>query len=189
MPSGLGLVRYDAMCLAIAESHRVDEVKDIRDKMIAIEAYAKQARNLDAENKAAEIRIRAERRTGELLREMKEAGQRQTKGDNGRNSRAMSRATTLPPTPPPSLKDLGITRDQSSKWQQLANVPQKEFERAVNGDGGPKPTTEGIINAAKLKREIPLRAWTIRRSGFGEGFETSSATAFSKGRLANLFPA
>jgi hypothetical protein len=32
------LVRYDAMCRAIAEAHAVDEVKDIGDKARAIEA-------------------------------------------------------------------------------------------------------------------------------------------------------
>ncbi len=30
---------------------------------------------------------------------------------------------------------LGITYDQSSKWQQLAAVPKDEFEKAVNGRG------------------------------------------------------
>jgi hypothetical protein len=34
------LVRYDAMCHAIAAAHEVDEVKDIRDKARAIEMYA-----------------------------------------------------------------------------------------------------------------------------------------------------
>jgi hypothetical protein len=35
-----GLVRYDAMRQSIAEWHRIDEVKDLRDKAKALEAYA-----------------------------------------------------------------------------------------------------------------------------------------------------
>ena len=62
------LALYDRMCTAIAECHRVDEVKDLRDKAMALEIYAKQAKNTDAERRACEIRLRAERRTGELLK-------------------------------------------------------------------------------------------------------------------------
>src|SRR5260363_134205 len=64
------LVRYEAMCKAIAEYHRVDEVKELRDKARALEVYAQQARNTEAEDKAREIRNRAQRRMGELLREL-----------------------------------------------------------------------------------------------------------------------
>jgi hypothetical protein len=63
------LVKYDAMCSAISTAHRVDEVKSIRDKALALAAYAKQAKNRDAERWAQEIRIRAERKTGQLLSE------------------------------------------------------------------------------------------------------------------------
>lgn len=47
---------------------------------------------LEAERKAAEIRIRAERKAGELLREMKETGKRQ---DRAQPVKLMSSATTL----------------------------------------------------------------------------------------------
>ena len=46
----------------------------IRDKALALEAYARQALNRDAERKAIEIRIRAERRAGQLLKELKASG-------------------------------------------------------------------------------------------------------------------
>ena len=65
-------MKYDAMCSAIAACSRVDEAKEIRDRARALEVYAKQAQNKEAERTAAEIRIRAERRAGQLLREMKQ---------------------------------------------------------------------------------------------------------------------
>ncbi len=67
----ISLVRYEAMCSAIAECHRVDEVKEIRDRAVAFQVYAKQALNVEAERQAAKVRVRAERRAGEMLKEMK----------------------------------------------------------------------------------------------------------------------
>lgn len=137
-----GLVRYDRMCRAIAEAHQVDEVKDLRDKALALEAYARQAKNLDAERKACEIRLRAERRCGELLREQAASGGRATRGGD-RDSNVVRDDIRNQPT----LADLGITRDQSSKWQKLAGVDEDEFESAL-GDPNEKPTTAGILRKA-----------------------------------------
>ena len=43
--SNITLVRYEAMCRAIAEAHAIDEVKLIRDQAAALAAAAKIARN------------------------------------------------------------------------------------------------------------------------------------------------
>jgi hypothetical protein len=48
------LAHYDEMCRAIEAAYAVDEVKDIRDQAIALEVYARQAHNTEAERKACE---------------------------------------------------------------------------------------------------------------------------------------
>lgn len=134
------MVRYEAMCWAITECRSVDEIKDIRDKALALELYAQQARNTDAERQAYEIRIRAEHRAGELLKEMKESGERHT----GRNDSRVESTGAIP-----QLKDLGISPDQSSKWQQLAEIPKEHFETLVKD-----PEIKGTV--AILKATNPL---------------------------------
>ena len=67
MQESVSLLRYDAACHALSLAKSVDEAKDIRDKAEAIRAYARQAKNKELEIDAVEIRIRAERRLGELL--------------------------------------------------------------------------------------------------------------------------
>lgn len=147
----LHLVKYDAACHAIAVAVDVDEVKDIRDKAVAIEAYARQANNFEMERQAAIIRVRAERRCGELLAEMEKAkGVRMNGRDDSGEFRRSNDATTESPR---TLSDLGITKDQSSKWQRLAAIPEKEFEDAVS-QPGIKPTTTHIISP---KQESPPR--------------------------------
>ncbi len=135
------LVRYDAMCAAIEAAYEVDEVKDIRDKAMALEAYARQARNTEAERQACEIRLRAERRAGQLSSELETA-------QGHRSDLTLShRATKLE-----ALRKAGITRDQASRWEKLAAIPDAEFEAALR-DPDVEPTTAGLIRAYEAPRQ------------------------------------
>jgi hypothetical protein len=154
------LVRYDAMCHAIAAAYEVDEVKEIRDRAAALEHYAKQAHNTEAETRCCEIRLRAERKTGELLKKMEKA-----KGAaQPRDAEPVSR-----------LADHSITPKQSSQWQKLADVSDDQFEAALAGPG--KPTTNGIITAAFPPKPKPVSDEALWLWGTLNDFDTEGYLA------------
>lgn len=175
------LVRYDAMCRAIVECYRVDEVKDIRDKAIALEAYAKQAMNRDAEHQAHEIRVRAERKAGELLKQMKKTGERQPQGGNHGNQ-----YKKVAKSPAAILPDLRISADQSSTWQQLAEVPEGEFEAALN-DPYDMPSAETIVARHKDK-QIPPEIYPKVKVSNDALFVHGSIVDFQRHKCTDLDP-
>jgi|LakMenEpi03Aug12_release.lakeMendotaPanAssembly.Ray.scaffolds.fasta_scaffold167928_5 hypothetical protein len=144
--SDITTVKYQAMVMAIRECHQVDEVKMMRDQARALEEYMKQAQNQEAERKACEIRIRAERRAGEILRDMEKAKGQLKQGQE------LPRSHDATTEKPKTLSDLGINKTQSSRYQALANIPEDIFEQHL-ADPVSKPSTVGLINRAK---ELPV---------------------------------
>lgn len=110
----IALPRYERMCKAIAVCHRIDEVKNIQDKAAALRAYARQIHNRDAEVQFAEIKVRAERRCGELMEDLKHSGARAANGQ--------TRGTKL------KIRDLGLTQMDAHRFRQTAAVPVETFE-------------------------------------------------------------
>jgi hypothetical protein len=136
---GTGLVHYDRMRHELALCSNTDEVLEIRQRARAAEIYAQQINDTDAERQIVAIRLRAERKLGQLLKEMKQSGERDS--GSGGDRKSQSPATTVKQK---TLSDIGITRDQSSKFQQLADVPEKAFEDAL-ADTRSLPSTDGVI--------------------------------------------
>lgn len=148
------LVKLETAKQALAEARTVDEVKEVRDKAEALRLYVKQqGYGLEIQNDIAEIKLRAERRAGELLAEIDKA-----KGGNPKlQSILKPTGDTLSPV---ALEDLGISKKQSSRWQLEAEVPEEEFERHVAGIKAAKEelTSVGVRDLAKKLRREDKRA-------------------------------
>jgi len=74
------------------------------------------------QNTCAEIKIRAERRAGELLKE-------QIPHEGGRPEKKQLQNATV--SQKPKLEDLGIEKTQSHRWQLMADIPEDKFEQHI----------------------------------------------------------
>jgi N6-adenosine-specific RNA methylase IME4 len=145
--SGLPVLsHYDAACRALAEAVAVDEVKDILDVAVAMRAYAKQAKNREAEANAVELRMRATRRLDALIQ-----AQKKTVGlaKGGRPTKTgLSENPVLP-----TLTMQGIDKNLAHQARKLGAMTDGEFEHEV------KDAREHV---AYGKREIVQAAKEIR---------------------------
>jgi N6-adenosine-specific RNA methylase IME4 len=119
------LIPYDQARHALAAAKAVDDVKDILDKAEAMRIYAKRAENRDLEIDAAEIRMFAERRLGQMI-----AAQKATVGLNRgvRGSKVSGSEKEPVMDDRPKLADIGISKKLSSRAQKMAAVPPEKFE-------------------------------------------------------------
>ena len=140
-----GLMKYEAACYAIQIAWQVDEVKDIRDKALAMQAYARQAKNTKMIEQATEIRLRAERRVGELLNETERNKGAATPKSNG---------VVTDDTVAPTLAEVGLSRQQSSDFQALAAVSREEFEKELRTG---KATTRSLLGKSPKRANKPKK--------------------------------
>lgn len=130
--------KYDAARAMVAQLVTVDEVRELENKAEAVREYGRRSKDRGMEIDAAEIRLRAERRRGELLLEMKAEGAllegRPGKGGkigNGRPDSTVLASRETAPVERVTLKQLEITKTESSKAQALAAYDGGSFERLV----------------------------------------------------------
>ena len=106
--AAVNLVRYETARRALKEASQFDEVKTIRDKTQALALYAKQARDTEMARWVSEIKIRAERKCGEMLKLAAESKGRATQG-------RQNKGNTMLPLIKPNLSELGIEKMQSTR--------------------------------------------------------------------------
>ena len=122
----------------IERAQSVQELKTYRDQAEAMRQFARQRdASLAILNTAAEVKLRAERRMGEMLScELQHGGS--------------------PKSRPVTLDELGVSRMESSRWQQESAVPEEVFEEFLGEkkDAGEEITQAGLLRVAKdLRRE------------------------------------
>ena len=132
------LALIDRARLALDRASSLADVKTIRDQAETIRVFLRQQRaSLAAQNRAAELKLYAERRLGELLAVSVRKG-----GDP-----KLQRETSLPD---------GISRTQSHRYQLAASLPQERFDRHIADvkTRGDELTSVGVRKlAVELHRE------------------------------------
>ena len=132
--TGDTIVHFSTAYQELMLARDVDEVKAVRDKAAALQLYARQqGESLEMQNAIAEIKLRAERRAGELLAEMERA--------QGNRSDLTSNA----------IENAGIARITAHRWQEIASIPEEKFEQhiAEKKSRGDELTSAGMLRLAK----------------------------------------
>jgi len=143
-------VLYVAARDALKDCDKVDEVKAIDDKWMAIAMYAKQAKDKELMNLARRIGLRAERRIGELFNELR--------GSQKRSSDGPFSATATH----------GLSKDVVSRAIAFAGVPEQEFEEVLNRPEVPSKTAYAHCLAGLATAKIPKTKMVLRKEVFAE---------------------
>jgi hypothetical protein len=115
------LLQLSELDRILAQATKIDTVTDIRDKVKALEAYAKTIHASTEEiNQFVMARLKAERKAGQILAEQLH------RGGNGNNQYQKEQRSTTS-----TLADLGISKYHAGRWQAIASIPDDVFEQEL----------------------------------------------------------
>lgn len=147
----------DALILRENAKQQLEQIKSIEtgfeylSKVKAIETWAKaEKKDAELQNIIAEQKIRTQRILGRLIREGQDKGEIASQSEHGKGIQASVTNKDTRKT----LTDIGITRNESSTFQKIADLPEDLFEKeiAIAKDESRKHvelTTSRILQAAK----------------------------------------
>jgi len=164
--ASLALAMLSEMPRALAKADTLEELTKLRGGAEALRCLVQKAKlGLKMHNEAAEFKLRAERKAGALLSTLNLYG-----GDR----KSSSHDANL------KLKDLGISKDQSSRWQREAAISEAQFDDFIRETN----EAEKEITAAELLRRAitrrghnPARPYTLQAHRNGDAFVVAAPRA------------
>jgi ParB family chromosome partitioning protein len=99
---------------------------------------------------ALEIKLRAERKAGQFIADMKE---QDLLSKGGRPTETGNKVLPVLPT----LKELGVEKVESQRWQRIAAIPEERFEEFINGVK--KKTQDALLQIAHVGNATGENEW------------------------------
>ncbi len=160
------LIVLSEMRKALARADTLEELTKLRDGAEALRCLVVKAKlGLQMHNEAAEFKLRAERKAGEMLASMQL---------NGGDRKSVCHDVKL------KLEHLGISYHQSSRWQREAAVSEAQFDEFIRQAN----EAEKEITAAELLRRAvggrsrrPSRPRTVHAPRKTNGFAVPAPRA------------
>lgn len=147
------LALVSEMKRVLARAATLEEVIRVRNETEAVRCLVQKAKlGLEMHNEAAEFKLRAERKAGEMLASAAQPGRKPTKRYHSGTFK---------------LGELGITKNQSSRWQRQAAVPEQEFEAYLqeSRQAQREVTSAELLRRAGTRRIVRQRTVQARRNG------------------------
>ena len=161
---------------ALMKASDLQDILLIRDKAKAIQELVK-ARNasLETQNAAAEIRLRAERKAGSMISKMNlKGGDRKSKGHDDRLK----------------LETIGVTHNQSKRWQLTSKVKEYDFVQIVNecNDTKEELTQRRLLDfAKKTAKSEKLDAEIIKQPDSSDGSVVDDLASLDERKFGTIY--
>ena len=139
------IIKLDQATRMLTEVHSIDDAKDLINLAEAARVYAKQIDlGLEAQNHAAEIKLRVQWKAGSILMKM----------DKNKGGQAEHESYRLPGETSrnePTYSEIGINKKQAHQWQTIASMPEDTFNEQIEivKAKDKELTTAGIYPIAK----------------------------------------
>ena len=137
----MNIVKWDKIQYQIENSKDIEELTNLKDRLRAYQILAEQSKqSIETQSKIAIYKARVDRKCGEWLRENIKHG-----NIEGSNQRDVVKSKDV------TLQNVGITKNESSRLQKIADIPEEKFEEILQEAEAEtkKVTNNMLVNISK----------------------------------------